>query len=242
MQERPQNYNAEGDESEATLIAPRFDANDARRAHPVVPLEEARTPASFMNTRVPLRRSLKRSWAITLMVIALIAVGAIGGAVATKFLRRPQATPTAQAPADVAPTQESAPAQSAPAQTSEVPIQSDASAAASPAAASPVAPQAPREDARVKRPSQPSRGARGQVPRDDADIIAPAELVRGDRGESRDEGEGRRGHWKERGRDRRDGRDDNGDGRDGDGEKEMRKTSKRAKGKVPRLVDVLTNP
>jgi hypothetical protein len=212
MQERPQNYNAVEEESEATLIAPRFDASDARRAHPVVPLEETRPRAAFVNTRARLGRGVRRSWPLSLIVVALLAVGAIGGAVATKVLRRTHTNPSAQAPAETAP-----------AQTSDAPTQPDAAS---------VAP-APREDAGVKRQSRTTRVAREQVPAEGAGIIAPSELLRGDREDSVDEGEGRRG----KGRDKRHGRDG-----EGDGEKEMQKALKHAKGKSPRLVDVLTNP
>ena len=40
MPERPQNFDEVGDESEVTLATPRFDADEARHANPVVPLEE----------------------------------------------------------------------------------------------------------------------------------------------------------------------------------------------------------
>src|SRR5215216_7452460 len=46
MRERPENFNTDND-TEATLVAPRFDADDARRAHPVVPLAEAPPSAPF---------------------------------------------------------------------------------------------------------------------------------------------------------------------------------------------------
>src|SRR5438477_616178 len=36
------NFNAESDEAYATLVSPRFDADDARHAHPVVPLDAVR--------------------------------------------------------------------------------------------------------------------------------------------------------------------------------------------------------
>jgi hypothetical protein len=41
MQERPENFKAPDEDPEATLVTPRFDEEETRRAHPVVPLAEA---------------------------------------------------------------------------------------------------------------------------------------------------------------------------------------------------------
>jgi cytoskeletal protein RodZ len=238
MHERSQNFNAGEGESEDTLIAPRFDAEEARHAHPVVPLEETRprtsfvnTRASFMNTPASFRSGFKRSWPLSLMVVALIAVGAVGGAVATKVLRRPNVSPTAQAPVETAPAQTTVPAR-----TSDAPTQSNISSAATTSAAPVSTAPVSQEDMRMKRPSHTSRSVREQSHEGDADISVPAESVRGNDRDFKEEGEGRRDHGRER--EKRHGHDDNG----GDGEKEMRKASKHAKGKSPRLVDVLTNP
>ena len=79
MRQRPENFNAADEDSDTTLVAPRFDADDARRAHPVVPLAEA--PALAPRARAP-----RRAWTTALFAVALLAVAALGGAVATQFM------------------------------------------------------------------------------------------------------------------------------------------------------------
>lgn len=221
MQERPVNFSAVEDESEATLIAPRFDAEEARRAHPVVPLVETRTRAPFatdLSASASLRRNSHRSWALTLLVVSLLAVGAVGGVLATKVLHRQTANPTAQVPAE-----------SAPVQTVDATPRAEAEASA-PTTAS-------RDDARAprtpRRTREQNRREREQSREEGAGILLPAEIVRGGGEERTDEGEEHRGHGRGRERGRR---------HDDDGEKEMRKTLKRVKGNLPRLVDVLTGP
>lgn len=126
MNERPENFRAADDDPEATLVAPRFDDADARRAHPVVPLAEAsaRTPLAPRPRR---GHALQRRRTHALLAVALLAVTAVGGALATKVMRAPRAeqTPeqiqtapplTAEAPppqpATVEPARQAAPAAS----------------------------------------------------------------------------------------------------------------------------------
>src|ERR1044072_8682825 len=82
MQQRPENFNPASEDPEATLITPRFDERDARRAHPVVPLEAA-----------PPRKTLRgprRSWTPALLTVALVAVAALSGGVVTKGMQSPR--------------------------------------------------------------------------------------------------------------------------------------------------------
>ena len=118
MQQRPENLKA-GEDPETTLVTPRFDANDARRAHPVVPLAEAPPRTPYTNAHAPRvrrARAPRRSWTTALLAVALLAVAAVGGALATKGLQRPSAeqgqeqTPSAPAQAlEAPPTQPEAP-------------------------------------------------------------------------------------------------------------------------------------
>lgn len=244
MQQRPQNFEDVDGDPEATLITPRFDAEEARRASPVVPLPgtHARTPffaahagtpfteaqrgAPYVNAHVAPRRGPRRSWPTALIAVALLAAVAAGAVVATTVLRRPLSSEPAQTESNAPAQTEAAPAPSqteaAPAHTADVPQPQEASPAS----------EAPREEARVRRPSRQPREARGR----EGMILAPAEIVRGDDEDSDDRDRERRG----RGRDGRRERDDD------EAEKEMRKALKRAKehakGKAPRLVDVLTGP
>lgn len=180
MQERPENFNDVDDESEATLVTPRFDADDARHAHPVVPLAEARPQVAYATTRT--RRPVRRSWPPALLLVLLLAAAAVGGVVATKVLRRPNVTPAAvQAPAETAPNE------TTPTQTAEAP-----------------APPA-REDAPTTTAAP--RDTRAQRTRD-ASVVAPPEAARGDVEDYNvDEDEDRRGHSKKKhhGRDEEDG-------------------------------------
>jgi hypothetical protein len=134
MQERPENFNTGADDPEATLVSPRFDADDARHAHPVVPLAEAREP--FVNRRA--RRGLRRPWSPALLAVALLAVVAVGGVVASKVLRRTQPNPAAAV---------------APAQAAEAPALTEM----------PPAAEAPREVAGTKSPSRATRARRAEV-------------------------------------------------------------------------------
>jgi hypothetical protein len=227
MQERPQNIDGMGEDPEATLVAPRFDAEEARRAHPVVPLVETNTRASFANAPVWLRRGPRRSWPTAMLAVVMLAAAAAGGALATKVLR-----PQASAPVQT---------EAAPVQTEVTPAQAEAAPAASPTGdasqplptkearqsqeASP-APQAPPEEARAKQTPRESRERESEA----GMLAAPAAILRRAAEDSDDKGDERRGRGKRRERG------------DDEAEKEMRKALKHAKGKAPRLVDVLTGP
>lgn len=212
MRQRPENFEA-AEDPEATLVAPRFDADDARRAHPVVPLAGAPTRAPYYASARP-RRGGRRSWAPALLAVALLAVAAVGGALATKFMQGRSAAET------------QGQTQFAPAPVAEAPPQ--------PAAV--VAPEAATGDAPARAASRDARPRRARAD------IAPAESARdrdehggredeGRRGRDRDEDEGRRGKREGKRRER-----------DEEIEKEMRKALKRVAGdKAPRLVDVLTS-
>lgn len=215
MRERPENFNAAGRESEATLAAPRFDAEEARRAHPVVPLAEARPRARFVGTRARERGGVRRSMPPALIAIALLASAAVGGAVATKVFRAPQSEPAAV----------QAPAAPAPAQAAEAQAQPG----------TPPAADAPREVAGTKPEARAPRVTRARRA-EDADVPARVpvrvEAARDDAEDFEGEDEGRRGKGRGKRRERV----------EDDGEKEMRRVLKRAKEKAPRLVDVLVNP
>lgn len=172
MQERPENFNAADDGSEATLVAPRFDAEEARRAHPVVPLAEARPRASFAGARMPSRRGLGRSWTPALLAVALLAVAAVAGAVVTKVLRSPQSNPAAQVPAEAPPAQAAQPK-------------------------TPTAAPTPPDEARMKRQT-PNRATHGREALNPAEP-APADA---EEPEDEDEGRRGRGKGRERRRSR----------------------------------------
>jgi hypothetical protein len=152
MQGRPDNFRHEGDDPEATLVTPRFDAEEASRAHPVVPLAEVREPYA---ARPRARRGVRRPWPPALLAVALLAVVAVGGVVASKVLRRAQPTPeAAQTPAAARPAQAAgAPAPAEPLPTVEAPRE--------------VADAKPEPRAtRTRRAGDARRAVRGEGPRD----------------------------------------------------------------------------
>ncbi|MET0626210.1 MAG: hypothetical protein ABW250_24970 [Pyrinomonadaceae bacterium] len=220
MQQRPEKFKTADGDPEATLVAPRFDDEEARRAHPVVPLAEAGARAP--HTGAYARHGLRRSWPTALLAVALLAVAAVGGAVATMFMRRaPSNAPAAQTPTALAPEQAAeAPAQEVPAQVEPPPVVATRREVAdtNPRVVADTKPEAraPRESQARRDESAPVR-ARDDGGRDDRKVF---------------EDEDKRGKGRGRGRER--GEDE--------GEKEMRKALKRARDKAPRLVDVLVNP
>ncbi|HEX6185714.1 MAG TPA: hypothetical protein VFZ44_17630, partial [Pyrinomonadaceae bacterium] len=160
MRERPENFNDAGGDPEATLVAPRFDAEEARRAHPVVPLAEAHDP--FVNQpRARARRGPRRPWPPALLAVALLAVFAAGGVVASKVLRRTQPSPAAAV---------------APAQAVEAPTE--------PQTTAPV--EAPREVADTKPQPRATRVRRaedaGAIARDEAEVFEDRDEDRRDKG------------------------------------------------------------
>ncbi|MET0647885.1 MAG: hypothetical protein ABW208_14815 [Pyrinomonadaceae bacterium] len=213
MSERPENFNPAGEDPEATLVAPRFDAADARRAHPVVPLAGTTAPTPYVSAHAPRRRVRRRSWMPALLSIALLAVAAAGGALAMKYMQGPRAERVQDAERIQEQPQQEQP-QAAPVQTAEAPTQQPVT---SPAA------EAPRADAPAAKPA-----TRDPRPRRARAVVADSAL------EDAEDYEDRRGRG--RGRERRRGRDDD------EVEKEMRKAMKRAQKNAPRLVDVLTRP
>ncbi|MDT5268883.1 MAG: hypothetical protein QOH49_1069 [Acidobacteriota bacterium] len=208
MQQRSENFNTADEDPEATLVAPRFDANDARHAHAVVPLVETppRTPyANAHASHVRRARTPRRIWTTALLAVALLAVAAVGGAVATKVIQSPRAERVEEQ------------TQADPVQTAEAPTQPP----------TPQATEAPREDApAARRATHDTRTRRAQTV---AAALAAAAPAREDADDAEDDkprdkkAEKRREH-------------------EDDVEKEMRKALKRAKGKAPRLIDVLTSP
>jgi len=211
------NFNAESDEADATLVSPRFDADDARHAHPVVPLDAVRARRYGAKARTTLR-SLRHSWTLTTLVVALLAVVAVGGGLA---IRRAHSTPPAPA-SSPASSSISSPASSdaASARQSDAPAHSDADA--------PVA-TTPHEDAQAEHAARPSRGAHDERAEE---IRAPVEVARGGGEVSKGEDEGRRDHGE---------RGDKHRKHEGD-ERESREGLKHSGKKVPRLVDVITGP
>jgi hypothetical protein len=149
-------------------------------------------------------RTPRRAWTPALLAVALLAVAAVGGALATKVFQNPRAERVQEQ------------TQSAPVQTAEAPQTS-----------TPQAAEAPREDAPAARPA--TRNARTRRARDDNAALVVAEPAREDVVDNED-GEAR-GKKAEKRRERED-----------EVEKQIRKALKHAKGKGPRLVDVLTSP
>lgn len=197
MRQRPESFKAADEDPEATLVTPRFDADDARRAHPVVPFAEATRSDAPRTARLGRPR---RSWTPALFAVALLAVAALGGAVATKVWQSPREQRLQEQ------------TQAASAQAAEAP----------PQPSTPTAGETPREDAPTAGPE--TRAARTRRARPAAATLPAAAF-------ERDEAEGRRGKALEKRREHED-----------DLDKEMRKALKRAKGKAPRLVDILTSP
>jgi type IV secretory pathway VirB10-like protein len=181
MQERPQNFSEVDEEPEATLVTPRFDAEEARRAEPVVPLSE---------THARPRRGPRRSWATALLAVVLLAAVAAGGVLASKVLRRPQTNAPAQT--------EAAPA---PPQTADAPQPQETTPA--PQEAPPAAPQMPREEASAKRPPRAPRDSREREAGERV-LPAPAQIPRGAVEDSGDRDDERRGHAREKRRGRED--------------------------------------
>lgn len=237
MQENPRQF----EDPDATLASPRFDAHDAQRAHPVVPLDEVRERKA---TRNRIASHARRPWLLTLVVVSLLAVVAVAG-IATKVLRRahtPDAAPSTDAAAQqvVTPVQQTGPpskqtdasAQQAgtPAQKVERAARAGAQTTPEPAQTSAGTTQAEaqtsaREEARARRAQRVARDARDARAVRDEETTARVEASHDDGDDSW--GEGRRGRgWRHR---RRDG-DDEG----------WRRDSRRDGRKQPRLVDVLT--
>lgn len=247
MRERPENFDPAYEDAEATLATPRFDAEEARRAHPVVPLVGAPKGASDANPRTPGRRMAR-----ALLAVALLAVAAVGGALATKFMqsRRAEQTPEpvqGQKQEQVQEQTQTTPAQTAPAQTAAAP-QLNASAPVAKPAASPAAEPVTEEVAREETPANGPAPREMRTRRVEATSAPKPERELEDR-DGDDRGGRGRSAERRRGRDddaeRRHGRDDDAErrhGRDDDSEKEMRRASKRTREKAPRLVDVLTRP
>ena len=223
MQERFDNFEGASEDPEATLVTPRFDAEEARRAHPVVPLAEADAP--YVSARVRQRRGPRRSWPTALIAVVMLAAVATGGVVATKIMRR--AYPTAPAQTQAAPEQtEGAPAQTQAAQTENPAAPSTTNDAPRPEESS-AATQAPREEAQAKRPSRTPHESRERE--NEAGVLAaPAEMLRRAAEDSDDRDEDRRDRDREK--------------RDDEAEKRMRKALKHAKNNGARLVDVIVNP
>jgi type IV secretory pathway VirB10-like protein len=232
MQERPQNFEEVTDDPEVTLATPRFDADEARSAHPVVPLSEADAHAR----RTRFRDGARRHLPLTLLALALLSAVTFGGILA---LRRSHANaPVSDAAAqDGQPTQtNTTPPQSAPAQTGVAPAQTDAAnAQENPTAQTPSAP-APNAADEEKRSEQKTEDRAAARAREDRaahtqrgeESLAQPLASRAGRREVGGEDLERRGHLRDR-----DGRDEDRD------EKEARKDSRHAKKGEARLVDVL---
>jgi cytoskeletal protein RodZ len=242
MQERPQNFEEVTGDPEVTLATPRFDADEASRAHPVVPLSEADAHAR----RTRLRDGARRHLPLTLLTLALLSAVTFGGILALRRSHANAPTPVSDAPAPVSdaaaqdgqPTQTNrTPPQSAPAQTNVAPAQTtDASnAQENPTAQTPSAP-APNVADEEKRSEQKTEERAAARAREDRaahaqhgeESLAPPLASRAGSREVGGEDLERRGHLRDR-----DGRDEDRD------EKEARKDSRHAKKGEARLVDVL---
>jgi hypothetical protein len=231
MPERPQNFEEVDDESELTLAAPRFDADEARRAHPVVPLEEIPAGRHAAAGRARFRAGARR-WPLSLLAVALLAAFAFGGIFA---LRRAHTNNPAPPAADAAQDGQPAQTDTAPAQTAAAPAQPAASAQeaqGAPASTEPVEEKTSEEKSAVGEKSEGRAPLRAREPRAlharrDGDALPPPVAERRDvDGEDGDRAE-HRGHYK------------GGDGHDEDrGGGDFKKASKHQKGGA-RLVDVL---
>lgn len=230
MQERSHNIEGDTDESEVTLAAPRFDANEARHAHPVVPLDEVPAGSDTRAGRARFRGGAHRRWPLSLIVVSLLAAAALG-AVATKVLNRARTTQTpAPASADAAQTQPPQTDTTQP-QTTTAPPRADAAAqpqsVPAPTAASVEKTDASKETTEGRAPHR-TREERPVRPRQDEVALPPTEAAHAERREADGEDLEQRGHIK--------GRDGRDEGRD---ERDSRKAAKRQKRGEARLVDVL---
>jgi hypothetical protein len=234
MQERPQNFEEVTDDPEVTLATPRFDADEARRAHPVVPLSEAQ--AHTRRTRF--RDGARRHLPLTLLALALLSAVTFGGILALRRSHANAPAPVSDAAAqDGQPTQtNTTPPQSAPAQTGVAPSQTDAAnTQENPTAQTPSAPapnaadeEKTSEQKTEERASARAREDRAAHTQRGEESLAPPLASRAERREVGGEDIERRGHLRDR------------DERDGDrDEKEARKDSRHAKKGEARLVDVL---
>ncbi|HEX8560017.1 MAG TPA: hypothetical protein VF668_18115 [Pyrinomonadaceae bacterium] len=224
MSDRSERFSAAGEDPEATLVAPRFDAEEARRAHPVVPLAEAPSRARHFAPTAHARRGVPRSWTPALLIVALLAAAGAGAAVTSHVLNR------APSNADAAP----APAAVAPAQAADAPpVQTDAEPAAEP----PREMTAARPEPAARRAAPGRRADEDTAPARDVTARADAEAYER-KDEDRPDRERGRGHEKERGKERERRRERGEDV----AQREMRKALKRAGEKAPRLVDVLVGP
>jgi hypothetical protein len=103
MNERSHNFNDADDESEITLATPRFDETEASRAHAVVPLDAVRRSHTAVGkAHATFRRGGRRSWPLSVIAVALLAVVTVGG-IATTVLRRANKARPAAASSVVAP-------------------------------------------------------------------------------------------------------------------------------------------
>lgn len=213
MSQRPENFNPADEDPEATLVAPRFDAADAQRAHPVVPLAEA-------PTRARRERAPRRSWMPALLAVALLAVAALGGAVVTMVIQGSRAERVREA-------------EQVPEQTPAAPARAAEEAPPPPQPSTPAAAKVePGEEASAKpvsRDTQKPASRDTQTRRTRANAPAPVAVKPPREDADEDEREDRRGRSSGRRRERED-----------EVEKELRKALRRGKGKAPRLVDVLT--
>lgn len=239
MQERPQNFAEADSDPELTLPAPRFDADEARRAHPVVPLDEAHPYAPAGRARF--RGGTRRHLTLTLLAVVLLFAVAFGGVVA---LRRAHTKMPADDAQDGRPAQaDAAPQQTAPAQPSAPAAQADANSAQENASAQPRAESVPtkaneekageqktsEEKPEDRAPSRPLE-ERASHTRRGAEPLPPPIASRAER---REDGEVSERRARIRDHDWREGRDEDGD------EGEASKASKHAKKGEARLVDVL---
>jgi hypothetical protein len=244
MQERPQNFEEVGDGPKVTLPSPRFDADEARRAHPVVPLSEVQTfaPARARRTRfggVPRRHLL-----LALLAFVLLALFAFGGVLALhrSHSKTPAPVPNEAAQDNQTTQPDAAPQQTAPAppadalpQTGATSAQENSKAQEKNSAQTPSAPAPAVADEeqtggqKTEESAAPrEREERATRPRRAEESGPPPVASRAGRGEVGGEEIEHRGRLKEH-----DARDLDAD------EKEALKAGRHAKKGQARLVDVL---
>jgi hypothetical protein len=238
MQERSENFEEVKDDPEVTLATPRFDADEARRAHPVVPLSEADALTPTRTRRTRFRAGASYQLPLTLLALALLSAVTFAGILALRRSHANAPAPVSDAAAqDSQPTQtNTTPAQPAPTQPVNAPSQTDAAnAQQNPTVQMPnaSAPNAADEEKTGEQKTEERAPARAREDRAAhtqrvEETLPPPNASRAGRREVSGEDLERRGHFRDR-----DGRDEDGD------EKEARKDSRHPKKGEARLVDVL---
>lgn len=170
---------------EETLVAPRFDDEEALVARPVVPLDaeaaeaHAQTAAPYATATPPpayARRSLvpRRSWVLALVLISVLVGGVLGGAGLYLYQRQSQDdravadTPT-ETPAETQPQQQQQPAPEPTVEASNAPQPEAPAVAAEPTAAPDDAPDVSEDETVAAPPAREPKTEPAAGRRDDTE-------------------------------------------------------------------------